>query len=75
MDITLYFISGSLYSQEAIKLLENNRFEFRRIEVIEEGYLTDIDRVLGIRKLPAITTDQGFVYEGIQEIRNYVAQA
>jgi len=69
--VKLILLSGSRNSNKAEKLLHDNGIMFERIEVSDAPVLSEFERALGIRKLPALL-NKSAKYQGIKEIENFV---
>lgn len=69
--VEFYYLSGSRHSYEAERLLQNNKLPYKKIDVVEMNIVANVNRELGIKKLPAIL-DNGSQYEGIAEIKSFV---
>jgi len=69
--IRLYVLSRTQQCQEAEEILKKAHISFERIDVEAKGMLSELDRELGIRHLPAIE-DGSTRYEGIEKVREFV---
>ena len=67
----LILLSGSRNSTKAEKLLNEEGISFERVEISEALQLSEVERDLGIRKLPAVVSKSA-KYQGIKEIERFV---
>jgi hypothetical protein len=69
--LKLYLLPGSLHSNRALHMIEKKNLNFQKIPVSDPNTLANIDTLLGINKLPAITYNN-HKYEGLYQIQDFI---
>lgn len=69
--LKLYLLPRSLHSNRVLQMIVKKNLKFQKILVSDPNTLANIDTLLGINKLPAITYND-HKYEGLYQIQDFI---